>query len=221
MNRRNFIKNTSVGLGALSLCPILGTTNNNKKIFSCPSETSHAVEWIEKNIKRYDVFLRQYVPLELNNTQLNFIHIIEARDIGFNAYIDYPKRQMGYTTASMAYLLYRLIHDDNSNFLAICLNYTQCTVFVDRIQEMCNYLPNQLSQVKSYSRDRYTININSNKLIISSYDSICFDLRHSTCRYKLAFAQDYSYSNVSREWEFESQFNIDRIIGHSFADTNI
>ena len=218
MNRRNFFKTATLGLGTVALLPFTDNTlSANTSLISASESplipTSHAIEWINNNIKRRDIFIGKNVPLQLNDAQLDFIRIAEKYTKS-NSYISYPKRQTGYTTAAAAYLLYRLIHDRNSSFLTVCINLDQCSYFMDTIRDMYNHLPNQLSQVKTYSCNKLSMYINSNKLVISSYNNIYLNL--CATHYKLAFAQEYSYSDVNMTEV--CNYNVDRVIGYSYYE---
>lgn len=207
MNRRNFFKTTAIGLGSISLLPLL----NGKESTNIQSEIpcSNAVDWINCNIKRFDP-VRGNVPLKLNDEQINFIHYIEVNDESL--LLRYQQRQSGYTTVASAYMLYRMIHDTNSNFLLICPNENQRGYVMNNIRGMYNHLPNQMSVVKSYSCDRRVMYINSNKLVLSSYNRVHCDL--CSTHYKLAFAQDYSYTDV--DFKSACACNVDKIVGYSY-----
>lgn len=207
MNRRNFFKTAAIGLGSISVLPLL----NGKKSTNIQPEIPHsiAVDWINNNIKRYDP-IHGTVPLKLNDTQIHYIQCIEKTE--HPLFFKYNQRQIGYTTVTAAYLLYRMIHDTNSNFLIGCPNDDQFRSMMDTIRGMYNHLPNQLSVVKSYSTDRRIMYINSNKLVLSSYNSVHLDL--CSTHYKLAFAQDYSYTDV--DFKSACECNVDKIIGYSY-----
>lgn len=207
MNRRNFLKTAATGLGSISVFPLL----NGKESTHTPPH-SNAVDWINCNIKRYDP-VRGNVPLKLNDEQINFIHYIELNDESL--LLKYQQRQSGYTTATAAYLLYRMIHDTNSNFSIICSNENQRGNVMDIISGMYNHLPNQMSVVKSYMRDRHTMDINSNRLSIKSINT-----NGKGFTSNLVFLQDYGFyqdkDTVIRSVQYTLAPGNSKIVGYSY-----
>jgi hypothetical protein len=211
MNRRNFLKTILIATAGVGVTypPLMLAESEMAEDAQLPY---HSIKWINENINTISL-IYGIIPLKLNEEQIQFIRYIEMNDESL--YLQYPNRQSGYTTAAAAYILYRLIHDKNSSFLTICLDSNSSGNFMDTIRDMYNLLQNQLSQVKSYSCDRHKMEINSNKLIISSYHRIHLDL--CATHYKLAFAQDYSYSEVDTKQE--CYYNVDKLIGYSYLNS--
>ena len=179
MNRRTFL----TLLSASAAAPFTGIGLSIPTIPTLP----HPIEWIEDNIKLNGE------EIVLSGAQRKYIEgIILGEKVDHKMMEIQAWRQIGYTTATAAYLMYKMIHESNKSFLLLALNHNQSEYFSNILRGMYNSLPNQ-SMVNSYSWNRFSWTCNTNRLDICTYQSSMYSLRGKPS-YDLAFLQEYKFA---------------------------
>ena len=134
MNRRDFFKTTgSAIIGAAAISADLFAANNTTPIVS-----NHAIDWINNNIK-----IKSYTgiiqKLTLNPIQEEYIKKLQNPDTTMlKLSVD---RQVGYTTATAAYIVYKMIHETNYNTLIVSAINDQSNYIRDMITYMYLNIP--------------------------------------------------------------------------------
>lgn len=194
MNRREFFKTTGTAIIGTTICSTDLFAEKNIE----PIVHNHAIDWINANIKIKIPYNTNFEKIRLNPIQEKYIKLLQNPTSDISKL--YVGRQEGLTTATAAYVLYKMINEKcRYNAWIISASDRQRCRMRDLVMKMYDNLPEKEKQSiyvsfnKTNAEFIYNEPYGKNKVFFRTPTE-----RSCSYTYDLVLLEDYEYYDVDK-----------------------